>query len=355
MVDVCVIRGAKLSTDHHLVVCVLRGLNHPRTRKRLRSRKTYRLKWELFADKKVRHTFASKVASLLREFLDFTEDVEAEWDVFKSAVITSAAARCGCKMSSEKRTALWNQEVKEAIRAKKTAFRAWLTNKSSKQLWLRYSAARKTAATIAKHLKKSHGKNLDKSWIQTTFIFCLICLLDTSTNKVFWQTIGRLCGKQTWVAIFIGDTNGVLLKHQKGILNCWREYFYQLLNPKTVQHLETTEEQFGEEIHLTEAEMSTTIKSLKAGKDADEDDIRPKMLKAMNNFGFFWLTRVFQVAWKTGEVPKQRQISGLLSIHKNGDKKKCTNYRGISFLNLFGKIYEKFLKKKCREIVHPQL
>ena len=103
-------------------------------------------------------------------------------------------------------------------------------------------------------------------------------------------------GKRTPVTTFIKDTNGVLLKHQKGILNCWREYFCQLLNPVTVQHLETPEEQFGKEIHLIKVEVSTVIKSLKAGKAPGEDDIRPKMLKAMNNFGIHWLTRVCQVA-----------------------------------------------------------
>ena len=118
-------------------------------------------------------------------------------------------------MGSEKRTAWWKQEVKEAIRAKKTAFRAWLTNKSSEQLQLRYSAARKTAATIVKQSK-------EKSWEEFGQ------KLDTDyrlANKVIWQTMRRLRGKQTPVATFIEDTNGVLLNHQTGILNRWREYF----------------------------------------------------------------------------------------------------------------------------------
>ena len=51
----------------------------------------------LLADKKVRHTFASKVASPFQKLPDFTEDVETEWDLFKLAVIISAAASCGCK------------------------------------------------------------------------------------------------------------------------------------------------------------------------------------------------------------------------------------------------------------------
>ena len=79
----------------------------------------------------------------------------------------------------------------------------------------------------------------------------------------------------------------------------WREYFCKLLNPVTVQHLKTSKD------HLTEAEVSTAVKSLKAGKAPGENDIQPKMLKTMNNFGVCWLTCVCQVAWKTGEVPKQ--------------------------------------------------
>ena len=60
---------------------------------------------------------------------DYTESVQTEWDLFKSAVIISAAASCACKlvggqMGSDKRTAWWKQQVKEAIRANKTAFRA---------------------------------------------------------------------------------------------------------------------------------------------------------------------------------------------------------------------------------------
>ena len=184
MVDVCVKKGAELSTNHHLVVWILRGLNHPRTRKQFRAQRAYRIKWELLANKKVRHTFARKVASLFRELPDYTKDVETELDLFKSAVIISAAASCGCKymggqMGSEKRTAWWNQEVKEVIRAKKTAFRAQLTNKSSEQLWLRYSAACKTAATIVKQstekLWKKFGQKFDTDY--------------RSANKVFWQTI----------------------------------------------------------------------------------------------------------------------------------------------------------------------
>ena len=79
------------------------------------------------------------------------------------------------------------------------------------------------------------------------------------------------------------------------------------------------------EIYLTKAEVSTAVKSLKAGKAPGKDDIKSKMLKAMNNLGVFWMTRVFQVAWKAGEISKQWQTSVLISIYKKQEEKKCTN------------------------------
>ena len=114
-----------------------------------------------------------KFAFLFRELPDYTENVGTDWNLFKSAVITSAFASYGCErvggqMDSEKKAAWLNQKVKEAIRVTKTAFRAWLTIKSSEQLRLRYSATRTTPATIVKEYKKNSceefGQKLDKIW-----------------------------------------------------------------------------------------------------------------------------------------------------------------------------------------------
>ena len=82
-----------------------------------------------------------------------------------------------------------------------------------------------------------------------------------TANKVFWQTIRRLRGKRSKAATFIEDSKGVVLKHQDHILHRWREYFSNLLNPVTVMPAET----LGEESQLTEAEITSAIKSLKAG------------------------------------------------------------------------------------------
>ena len=45
----------------------------------------------------------------------------------------------------------------------------------------------------------------------------------------------------------------------------------------------------------------------------------------------------------------------IISIHKKGDKKECSDYRGISLLSLPGKVYAKCLAKWCCELGEPQL
>ena len=156
MSDVRVKRGAELSTDHHLVVCTLKALKPLKKRKTFRPRETYRIKRKSLADKEVRTAFADNIASKFKELPTSTEDIETEWCLFRTAVITSATNCCGRKCvggtkSSEKRTPWWNQEVKEAIRAKKVAYKAWLANKSSLELRSQYSEARKSAFTDARH------------------------------------------------------------------------------------------------------------------------------------------------------------------------------------------------------------
>ena len=62
-----------------------------------------------------------------------------------------------------------------------------------------------------------------------------------------------------------------------------------------------------------------------------------------------------QVEWKFGKISRDWQTGVIIPIFKKGDRKQCTNYRGISLLSLPGKVYAKCLARKCREIVESKL
>ena len=85
------------------------------------------------------------------------------------------------------------------------------------------------------------------------------------------------------------------------------------------------------------------------------ENIKPETLKAVNMYGVRCLTRVCKVACRTGQAPKQWQTSVIIPIHKKRDKRKCTNYRGISLIIVPGKVYAKCLEKKCRKIFESKL
>ena len=69
-----------------------------------------------------------------------------------------------------------------------------------------------------------------------------------------------------------------------------------------------------EVIHLEEeevfiaAELATAIKRIKSEKAAGEDEIRPKMLKALTGEENLWLMQVYQILWKFGKTPGGWQV-----------------------------------------------
>ena len=93
--------------------------------------------------------------------------------------------------------------------------------------------------------------------------------------------------------------------------------------------------------------MNAVFKSLKTGKAFAEDDIRPEMLKEMNMYDVRWLTRVCKVACRTGQAPKQWQTSVIIPIHKKGNKRKRTSYRGISLISVPGNSMPNALKRNA--------
>uniref|UniRef100_A0AAQ4RS36 Reverse transcriptase domain-containing protein n=1 Tax=Gasterosteus aculeatus aculeatus TaxID=481459 RepID=A0AAQ4RS36_GASAC len=79
------------------------------------------------------------------------------------------------------------------------------------------------------------------------------------------------------------------------------------------------------------------------------------MLKAMVVGGLSWMTCLFNIAWKSGTVPKEWQTGVVVPLFKKGDQRACANYRGITLLSHPGKVYSKVLERRVRPIVEPRI
>ena len=220
-----------------------------------------------------------------------------------------------------------------------------MNNRSAPDLRNRYSEAKKAAALAVRQSKKKAWEEFGRQ-LEGNF---------KMANKLFWKTVRHLRGKRSTTTQSVKDSEGNLLSNEQDILSRWKEYFEGLLNPVQETVHDTHDLHFGNESDFTIAEVSRAIKSLKSGKAAGSDNIRPEMLKALSGEGVLWLTRVCQLAWKLGAAPKEWQTGTIIPIFKKGDRKDCNNYRGISLLSLPGKVYAKCLERRCREIVEPLL
>ena len=68
-----------------------------------------------------------------------------------------------------------------------------------------------------------------------------------------------------------------------------------------------------------------------------------------------WLAAIFNVAWRTGMTPKDWRRAIIFPIHKNGSRRVCKNYRGISLLSAPGKVFGKILNDRMRSITERKI
>ena len=88
---------------------------------------------------------------------------------------------------------------------------------------------------------------------------------------------------------------------------------------------------------LTRDEIRTAIRPLKSGKAAGPDGIPCEALKADIETTVDMLYLLFEKICEVEAVPLVWKEGYLIKLPKKGDLSYCTNYRGISFLDVSGK------------------
>uniref|UniRef100_A0A674MBB2 Reverse transcriptase domain-containing protein n=1 Tax=Takifugu rubripes TaxID=31033 RepID=A0A674MBB2_TAKRU len=107
--------------------------------------------------------------------------------------------------------------------------------------------------------------------------------------------------------------------------------------------------------HISGTEVAEVVKKLLGGKDPGVDEIHPEFLKALDVVGLSWLTRLCNIAWISGAVLLEWQTRVVVPRFKKGDRRVCSNYRGITLLSLPGKVYSGVLERRVRRIVEPRI
>ncbi|KAK3525971.1 hypothetical protein QTP70_011784 [Hemibagrus guttatus] len=173
----------------------------------------------------------------------------------------------------------------------------------------------------------------------------------TASGK-FWQTVRRLRrGKQLSANTVYGG-GGELLVSTGDIVGRWKEYFEDLLNPTDTPSVEEPEAEDSEvDSFITQAEVTEVVQQLLGGKAPGVDEIRPEYLKSLDVVGLSWLTRLCNIAWRSGTVPLDWATGVVVPLFKKGDRRVCSKYRGITLLSLPGKVYSRVLERRVRPVL----
>ena len=90
----------------------------------------------------------------------------------------------------------------------------------------------------------------------------------------------------------------------------------------------------------SEEEVVRLIGNLSDGKSINENDIPTKIIKLVKFVLAPILTRIFNKCINEGFYPDCLKVAEVMPICKSGEQNICSNYRPISSLLQFNKIFE---------------
>lgn len=148
--------------------------------------------------------------------------------------------------------------------------------------------------------------------------------------------------RQSRIPSELQDPTGEILDIPSDILNAFKDYFKSVyLPPSSVQPLPTNNDLPC--IHLSaisESDVENSLKKLKNTFTAGHDKIPSFLVKDCASVLTKPLCYIFNLSIKSCQFPVLWKIAKICPVFKSGDNKLIKNYRPISILSNFAKVFE---------------
>ena len=154
----------------------------------------------------------------------------------------------------------------------------------------------------------------------------------------------------------IKDGADQLLVKDEEIKRRWREYFDDLFNGEnessTIELDDSSDDTSRRFVRrIQEAEVRETLKRMKGGKAMGPDGIPIEVWRGLGDIAIVWLTKLFNLIFRSNKMPEEWRRSTLVPIFKNkGDVQSCTNYRGIKLMSHTMKLWERVIEHRLRRL-----
>ena len=272
------------------------------------------------------------------------ENVQEWWEENSTVIVRAGqevlGMTTGRRPPGDKETWWWNDEVKDAIRAKKEAKKKSDASGRQEERDIYRQANKEAKKEVAR--SKAHAMDEVYKELETPEgerkIYRIAKALDKSA-KDFTQI------RQ------IKDEQGVVLWEHDKIIERWKGYYGNLLNEDNPRRV------FGDGVPnegLTPAinrkEVEVALKGMKLGKAMGPDGIPVEVWKSLGEEGVDMLLDLLQKIFEQEKMPEEWRDSVIVPIFKEkGDIQDCGNYRGIKMISHTMKIWERVIDRRLRE------
>ena len=206
--------------------------------------------------------------------------------------------------------------------------------------WEEYKVIRNSTQSIIKASKRSYYINLFNNF--------------KSNTKKLWESLNKLtkasCPNRSTTSIIL---NNSILTKSKDIANTFNTFFAEIASnldsklPKAqtdpLQYLQGNFPNSMTVPEITLLDVAKIIKTLKSKKCGTED-FAPFIIKENSHLLAQPLAFLFNQSISSGKFPDTLKAARIIPLHKKGPKTDINNYRPISLLNIFSKIFEKIMK-----------
>ena len=252
----------------------------------------------------------------------------------------------------------WCPELNELKRVKVHAFRNWVNagrpREATNALFMANKQAKKVFRKRLKQIAKEYDEDKVNKAVQSAEL----------DNKVFWKMLKRERDGPCAKTPSIKDPTGKVVHNVEDILQVWKNHFASLGTPATSpnfdqNHYDMVNEKINELVatrdtddftmnNFTYEEVAKGISTLNSGKAPGYDGMTKEHLKYAGPNMVKVLVLLFNWILLTEYIPInfRRGVQIPLYKGKNTSTMEVNNYRGITLLTIFNKLFEVVMWKR---------
>ena len=165
------------------------------------------------------------------------------------------------------------------------------------------------------------------------------------TPKKYWSILHSFLHKRKILKIPPMRHNNTFLTDTMVKVNTFSSFFakqYSLIEPGSdlpADYLLTHHRL--ESVNIDPAKIISVIRAFDVSKAHGWDDVSVCMVKICDESLVKPLFNIFQFSLETGNFPSNWKRGNIVPVHKKGNKNLINNYRPVSLLPIFSKIYKK--------------